>query len=92
MTCLFLFVNRNIDENNQNELKRAKNRLAKLQREKLALEKMKQRKQEEAKKLKEAQIKKEMKNRNKIDKILSNEDANAPLIKKEQLGTIHKLR
>ena len=46
---------------------------------------MKQRKNEEAKKLKEAQIKKEMKHKNKIDKILSNENANAPLIKKEQL-------
>ena len=42
---------RNIESTQQNELSKAKNRLAKLQREKMALEKVRQKKIEDARKM-----------------------------------------
>ena len=51
MRLFFFYIFRNIESAQQNELSKAKNRLAKLQREKMALEKVKQKKLEDARKL-----------------------------------------
>ena len=47
----YFHIFRNIESTQQNELSKAKNRLAKLQREKMALEKVRQKKIEDARKL-----------------------------------------
>ena len=47
----YFHIFRNIESTQQNELSKAKNRLAKLQREKMALEKVRQKKIEDARKM-----------------------------------------